>query len=257
MTLSNEERIIIKNTIKECLRNKFRAYRPESKHMPFHFSLIGKDRMALFSFIHSLNTTFGTSIFEPVAERIARTRFKTAKKQYVVGRVISEKSQQVIQEIIDNLTEGREPDKENEIKKICEVSRKPPFRSTRPVKADLFLEDENGSVYLIDIKTAKPNISGFKDYKRTLLEWIAIFQNSHENIDANSIIAIPYNPYEPEPYQRWTIRGMIDLKKELLVAEEFWNFLGGEGAYEQVLGCFENAGIELRPEIDEYFSRFK
>lgn len=35
--------------------------------MPFHTRLLGKDRMALFSFIHSLNTNFGTSIFEPVA----------------------------------------------------------------------------------------------------------------------------------------------------------------------------------------------
>ncbi|MDR0411845.1 MAG: TdeIII family type II restriction endonuclease, partial [Treponema sp.] len=27
--------------------------------MPFHYRLLGRDRMALFSFIQSLNTTFG------------------------------------------------------------------------------------------------------------------------------------------------------------------------------------------------------
>jgi len=70
-------------------------------------------------------------------------------------------------------------------------------------------------------------------------------------------IAIPYNPYEPEPYQRWTLKGMLDLKNELKVAEEFWNFLGGKGSYEKLLDCFEKAGIELRPEIDEYFKKFK
>ena len=51
--------------------------------------------------------------------------------------------------------------------------------------------------------------------------------------------------------------GMLDLKNELKVAEEFWDFIGGEGTFEGLLNCFERVGIELRDEIDEYFSRFK
>jgi hypothetical protein len=50
---------------------------------------------------------------------------------------------------------------------------------------------------------------------------------------------------------------MIDINNELKVAEEFWDFLGGDGAYEELLKCFERVGIKLRPELDEYFSRFK
>ncbi len=41
------------------------------------------------------------------------------------------------------------------------------------------------------------------------------------------------------------------------VAEEFWDFLGGKGAYKDLLDCFEKVGIELRPEIDKYFSNFQ
>lgn len=73
----------------------------------------------------------------------------------------------------------------------------------------------------------------------------------------SAIIAIPYNPYEPEPYNRWTMRGMLDLEQELKVADEFWNFLGGKGAYEDLLGCFERIGIELRSEIGQYFTKFR
>lgn len=29
------------------------------------------------------------------------------------------------------------------------------------------------------------------------------------------------------------------------------------GAYNELLNCFERVGIELRPEIDAYFSKFK
>ena len=72
----------------------------------------------------------------------------------------------------------------------------------------------------------------------------------------NTLIAIPYNPYEPEPYKRWTSKGVCDNKRELKVAEEFWDFIGGPDAYDALLLCFEQAGLEMRPEIDAHFSSF-
>lgn len=50
---------------------------------------------------------------------------------------------------------------------------------------------------------------------------------------------------------------MLDLENELKVAKEFWDFLGGKDAYEDLLDCFERVGIELRSEIDEYFKKFE
>jgi type II restriction enzyme len=53
------------------------------------------------------------------------------------------------------------------------------------------------------------------------------------------------------------MRGMLDLDKELKVGKEFWDFIGGEGAYESLLDCFEKVGIEMREEIDNYFKKFQ
>lgn len=50
---------------------------------------------------------------------------------------------------------------------------------------------------------------------------------------------------------------MLDIDRELLVADELWDFLGGKGAYDDLLGCFERAGIALRAEVDKIFSKFK
>jgi type II restriction enzyme len=130
------------------------------------------------------------------------------------------------------------------------------MNSISTVNADLFIQDERHGMYLFDIKTVKPNASGFKDHKRTLLEWCAIKLAQYPDAQINTSVAIPYNPYEPEPYQRWTLRGMLDLPLELRVANEFWDFLGGDGAYEELLNCFERVGIELRDEINNYFSSF-
>ncbi len=257
MALSNEQKLSIFDVIKTCLRNKFANYKPETTEMPFHFRLLGKDRMALYSFIQSLNTTFGTSIYEPVAVSLAKTRFKRAVAQYEIGDTISDESQNVIQEIMNHLTIGHDVNKEQEIESIRRVCQGEKMNKMKSTKADLFIEHQNGEVFLFDLKTVKPNTGDFKYFKRTLLEWAAIWLMKNPNAKVNTLLAIPYNPYAPKPYERWTLKGMLDLKHELMVAEEFWDFLGGDNAYNELLDCFERAGIELRDEVDQYFKRFK
>jgi len=247
----------IEDTIKFCLRNKFSKYNPEPASMPFHTRLLGHDRLALYSFIHSLNTNFGTSIFEPVAKALGSTRFVTAESQQVAGNLISSEAQLVIQDIIDDLTNATTfPNKPLEIEAIRQVCSKGVMKKVKPTKVDLKLVSKDSTIYLIDIKTAKPNAGGFKEFKRTLLEWVAATLATDPEAKIQSLIAIPYNPYEPQPYSRWTMRGMLDLDNELKVAAEFWDFVGGENAYENLLDIFERVGIELRSEIDDYFKRF-
>jgi len=257
MALSSEEKSNIEDILRNSLRRKFETYKPEPASMPFHTRLLGKDRMALFSFIHSLNTNFGTSIFEPVALKLAEERFKRAEIQTIAGKEISELAQIEIQSIMDDLITARKtPNKVEEIERIRKVCRKGKLKNIKSTKVDVFLEDKNGTLFLFDIKTAKPNIGGFKEFKRTLLEWTAVILANNPKTIVNTLIAIPYNPYDPEPYNRWTMKGMLDLEKELKVADEFWDFLGGKDTYKDLLDCFEKVGIELRNEIDEYFEKY-
>jgi len=257
MALTDSQKADIENVLKNSLRHKFHNYNPEPSVMPFHTRLLGKDRMALFSFIHSLNTNFGTTIFEPVALALASTNFSTASSQVKVGGRISERAQFEIQRIMDDLTAANiAPDKINETNRIREFCQTEPFRAVKATRADIFLKDHENRYFIIDLKTAKPNKGGFKEFKRTLLEWTAIFLADNPDADVNTIVAIPYNPYEPKPYARWTIAGMLDLGNELKVAEELWDFLGGVGTYNDLLDCFERVGIELKQEIDEYFQNY-
>ena len=257
MALTNQQKTHIQQVITTCLRNKFQNYNPEPASMPFHFRLLGKDRVALYSFIHSLSTNFGTSIFEPVAKSLAQLNFANAEQQQTAGLQISSEAQKVIQSIMDNLTTANTiPNKPQEIEAIRAVCQNGEIKAVKPTKVDLKLIGHDNTVYLFDIKTAKPNAGGFKEFKRTLLEWVAVTLATNPTANVQTLIAIPYNPYEPQPYNRWTMRGMLDLENELKVAEEFWDFLGGQGAYNELLDCFEKAGIELRPEIDGYFEKF-
>ena len=255
MTLSARKVTLVEDAIRNSLANKMRTYNPEPAVMPFHTRLLGKDRLALYSFIHSLNTNFGTAIFEPVATSLASGNF-TVSSQMKSGTQISTVAQAAIQRIMDGLIAAQiQPDKQKEIEIIREVCREGEIRTVKPTRIDVYLE-KDGEIYCIDIKTAKPNMGGFKEFKRTLLEWTATILYENPNARPNTLIAIPYNPYAPERYRRWTMAGMLDLAHELKVAEEFWDFLGGEGAYNDLLDCFERVGIEMKDEIDEYFRKF-
>ena len=257
MALTKQQIVQVETVLKTGLRNKFQNYNPEPAVMPFHTRLLGKDRMALFSFIHSLNTNFGTSIFEPVALALASTKFKEAKSQATAGLNISETAQRVIQDIMDDLTAATiKPIKANEIEEIRKVCQTGKMKTVKPTKVDVWLKAFDDELFLFDIKTAKPNKGGFKEFKRTLLQWTACVLADNPKANVNTLIAIPYNPYEPKPYSRWTMAGMLDLDNELKVAHEFWDFLGGEGAYNDLLDIFEKIGLELRPEIDDYFKRY-
>jgi type II restriction enzyme len=255
MVINNEQKDYIKQIIIDCLRKKLKDYKSENNTMPFHIRLLGKDRMALSSFMQSLNTTFGSSIFEPVAVALAKNNFAKVQSQYTVGNEIYKNCQHKIQDIINRLSIDGNPDKIKEIEMI-KSSLSGSFNELKAAKVDLFLETKEGEQFLFDLKTAKPNKGEFQKYKQTLLEWVGLTLTKDNSVKINTLLAIPYNPYSPEPYKTWTMKGMIDTKYELKVAEEFWDFLGGKGAYSELLDCFEQAGIALRPEIDNYFAKF-
>lgn len=257
MALSQKQIKDVEDTLKDRLRNKFQNHNPEPASMPFHTHLLGKDRLALYSFIHSLNTNFGITIFEPVALALAQHTFKNATAQAKVGSEISSVAQSEIQNILNELTVATTtPNKQKEIERIRAVANKGKMVEVKLTKIDLMLESKTGEYFLFDIKTAKPNAGAFKEFKRTLLEWVAVFLAKNPNARVNTLIAIPYNPYEPEPYNRWTMRGMLDLNAELKIAQEFWDFLGGKNTYKDLLNCFERVGAELQKEIDDYFKEF-
>lgn len=113
----------VEEVLKERLRNKFKSYKPEPASMPFHTRLLGKDRLALFSFIHSLNTNFGSNIFEPVALELAKGNFKVALSHAKAGDSISEGAQFQIQKIMDDLSTAvstpNKPEATEKIRKVC------------------------------------------------------------------------------------------------------------------------------------------
>lgn len=114
------------------------------------------------------------------------------------------------------------------------------------------IDDEEN---FFDITSAKPNMKEFVALKLKLLRWTALRLSQDNKVKVFTRLAIPYNPYHPEPYERWTLKGLYDLEVgEVLVGKSFWNFVANENIYEQLLDIFEEVGKKLRIEIDRKFS---
>ncbi len=259
MSLTTNQAAQVATLLARKIRKKLAEYNPETNNMPFHTRLLGKDRMALFSFVQSINTTLGTSVFEEVAVILARPHFKHAEAQYKkLNAKVSTSAQTEVQAIIDELTtSAAKPDKQAEIERVRKVANTGTIKRVKQPRVDVFLIAKNDVEYYFDLKTAKPNMDEFKAHKRKMLEWAACRLQANPKAQLKTGLAIPYNPYEPEPYQRWTLAGLYDMPEELLVAGEFWDFLGGKNSYQELLAVFERVGVELRPEIDARFAKFK
>ena len=214
--------------------------------------------MHLYSFIQSLNTNFGSAVFEPVAATIATNRFDKVETQYELDDEINVGARSEIDSIIGDLTAALyDPDALTERRRVNEAMlMTSETASARDVKVDLRLVGHDQTIHLIDLKTVKPNRGGIVGYKRQILNWFAKESRRFPETEVKTAIALPYNPYHPEPYRRWTLKGMMDLSHDVYVAEDFWNFMAGEDVFDDLLDTFEEVGIELREEIDEYFARY-
>lgn len=247
----------VETIIQQALRNKLENYNPETAHMPFHTRLLGIDRMALYSFIHSISANFGTAIFEQVAREIARGEFDEVRLQHRLSGELSSGAQEAITGIMSVLIAGMTwPNHRAEMAKLAELARSGRKVTKKMRKADIYLAKGN-DIYLIDLKTAKPQVGRFAKHKQDMLEWAASVLYQNPNANVRIIVGIPYNPYEPKPYRRWTMRGMLEIENhsQLMVGPELWNFLaGGDDIYQPLLDCFEAVGHRMRDEIDGYFN---
>ncbi len=245
MTLNNEQVERIKELLRVKLKDKLSKYSRETTSMPFLAKLMqDSEKVAAYSFIHSLATTLGMSIYEQISKIIAEANYNQVETGYDVEGLMSNEENAKITQILQEIkTKSRTSNKDEEIKEILACNQN--NRRQIKIRADLFLKKGKDEFY-IEIKTAKPNIDVFSKSKQKLLEWIALRKKK-----VNTILAIPYNPYHPEPYNRFTIQGYLDEEKELYVAEKFWKLLGGEGTYKEILDIFEEVGKEFKDKIQD------
>ena len=251
MSLSNNQKYKIKKLLSKKIEDKLSSYGRETTSMPFLARLIqDNEKIAAYSFIHSMATTLGMSIYEDVSVIIASDTSEEAFRNYGVGGVISKKQKTTISDIITKLRNGeRQANIKDEITEILKISAENgEFQKSGNI-ADFYMK-RNNQEYYFEIKTVKPNIDVFEKSKTKLLEWVA-----RKRIPINVFLAFPYNPYHPKPYHRFTEVGMMDPPNDFLVGDEYWDFIGGKNTFPELLNTFDEVGKEFKEKLNKKFKQ--
>ena len=247
-----EVKIELKQLLVNCIQEKIRKYDPETESKPFFEAIFSKKIVNIASLIQSFYTSFGTSIYEQMAVLLAKKNAGYhAERQYVLEGEIDQKTEILINdihlEILRTGIAGRKIDQINRIRNsiLPGVAQQDPESIV-----DVFIKTPAGLEYYFDVTSPKCNIKEFRTLKKKLLRWVALRLSIDKMADINTALAIPYNPYFPEPYARWTSTNLYDMD-ELMVGPDFWNFVAAENVYDDLLKVFREVGNELCPSINK------
>ena len=135
MGLSINQRKEIETLLIRKITDKLNRYTRETASMPFLTRLIqDKEKVASYSFIHSIATTLGMSVYEDVSKIIAKEHSEEVFTKMDLGGVLSKDQKSVIDNIVRELRNGeREVKKEEENE---EYGCGPPNSSNRRLKKD-------------------------------------------------------------------------------------------------------------------------
>jgi type II restriction enzyme len=244
--ISKKGREEIYDILVSTMKSKREHYSRETTSAPFHERLLGKELYDGFSYVQSLNTSLGLSIWEQVAVVICRDAGGYAERQYRLQGSINEDVDDFIRSYMNALIQKKiSSNKANEISEIRK--RVGPGHIKYPNNVvDLFISFAGSEEY-IDITSVKPNKKEFQTMKEKLLYWTAMRMSTDPEAEVMTRLAMPYNPYDPEPYSRWTDGQLYDISNgEILVGSEFWNHVGQGDVYNDLLDIFKMAGEEIK-----------
>jgi hypothetical protein len=254
MALSKKLKTEIHEFLKEGVLKKIDEYNlsNEDSSKPFQYALFTKKGYLAKGFIHGCETSLGTW-HESIAKIIGSKNFKVAKKLQGASKLkgeITREAQRKTDNILSELDSViREPNHKLETEEIFIASQKGGSTEKRIQTVDLYLEKENRDEIYFEIKGPKPNKNEMRAAKRDLLEIFAI--RAKENKRVKIYLGMYYNPYFPKSYQRWTCLKFFEKGKDFLIGKDFWDFLGGQNTYEDLIEIYEKVGEEIRPVLDK------
>lgn len=235
----------IKDKIKDSLIKKMKDFEPETSYTPFVSPFFSEENIKTHSVVHGFYTSLGTT-YEYIAMWLAQSRNLKAQRQYKLLGTVNPEAGTLITEIVETKSNG----KAIEVEKIRQTIQPGPASTARDNTVDVFLVKEDGTEVYIDITTAKPNIKGFGALRRKMLKWTALRLSQDTNAKIETYIGIPYNPYSPNPYVRWT--SATNDASEILVQEDLWSMFAGYNVYPELTEIFKEAGDEIRVDVTKF-----
>lgn len=257
MPLTEKQKEYVKNILITKLHEKIKDFaEQEDMNKPFYFALFSKEIVFAGSLLQSVYTWLGGK-WEEIAEIIAIGKFSRVERRYKLEGEITPREQAKIDDILKDLELGtREINIEDAKRELLDSFNENDSRRRTSETVDLFLEVGNKEFYF-ELKSVKPNKNEMRAAKQDLLNILAMRQKVRDTKDVYVFLALPFNSYFSGPYRRWTVTRFFKAEEDLLVGNEFWDFVGGNGSYEELLGVFGEVGEEATGLINKTLERLE
>ncbi|MCX6376812.1 MAG: TdeIII family type II restriction endonuclease [Armatimonadetes bacterium] len=117
------------------------------------------------------------------------------------------------------------------------------------VVCDVYVEDRSaGMKYAFELKAPLPNSDQTKVSKEKILKLYSMLPRQVDD----AYYALPYNPYGKREDYKWSFPARwFDMQADpvVLIGNEFWDKIGGEGTYESFIAAVNEIGPEYKRRI--------
>jgi len=207
---------------------------------PFHDSLVPGVRLLNE---RSFSTRLG-NLHERVAELMATDAHAEVRRALDLSGTIPILSREFITQRISQLERRKAaPDACYEREQIGAHFGNEVQAATR---IDLWVRTHEGAEHFMEIKSGKPNKGQCIEMKERLLTAFAI----RRRVESYWWWGVPYNPYGSSRYVHAYALPFFDFTNEVMLGAEFWDFIGSDGAYDQLLAIYDQVGEEFASEIE-------
>lgn len=230
-----------------CVDRAIERVKKDKTFRPFHEALLTKKLVAASAFERSFSTSFGQGPIEEISQILATANGAESIRQKETMANINKGAVDEIERILSSLRSGEtSPNWDKEVAKI-KAYKKGDY-VVRRIISDLWFKKGDKEVF-ISIKTVKPNIDQTEIVKKDML-----LLKAH-NPNFETYFGLYYNPGGPERTNyNWPVPGKIfNMKQDkcVLIGQEYWNLVGGEGTYKSLLEIFKKVGMDTRSQLEE------
>lgn len=245
--MNSDTRAAVYDLLRTFAQSALKTYNLETLRRAYPFHRLFFDEVGLVSFKQerSVVTRMGQQLYPDLAKCIAGEHHKHVHLEHEITGTIKRVTANTISTIVRELRSGqRRPDHHNEVAEIlqAEASGDPEMIEIRVI-ADVFIGDFRDGLFFAEIKAPLPNLDICAETKQKILTFIAL----HRQQNPLGYLAFPYNPFiTREAYKHSFTKKIMDLREEVLMAEEFWDALGGVGTFDALLAVIEEVGNDIR-----------
>jgi len=204
------------------------------KAYPFHELFFKGEAIVAFTLQRSIVTAMGKKFYPTIAKIIALDNYHSVHVDHRMEGYLGSNTCNKIEQLVTELrNRRRQPNHDKEMQEI--LSSVGGERRLSSVICDLYIEDFNGGPFFAEIKTPRPNLDICAESKKKFLYYLAI-QWTQGHSGARCYLAFPYNPFLTRArYAHNFTQQVMDMDKEVLIGEEFWDKIGSDGTYEELL----------------------